>query len=1033
MKSSPFRNLAPAFIVFATAAIFFSVGQRAQSNAQLPQRVGHVNDFARVLAEAKRQELETLLGNLKLKTGIQFDVATVDTTGEQDIFDFSRQLATRWGVGTRTTTARSLLLVVSLTEKNSFTQFSRSAQRDLPDGVLGEISQQLRKALNSGQPAEGIEAAVGYFVSSLAQKKGVALDELKTRPAVAQSTAASSAGPDPAIAPPAATSAPDAVSVRSSGADRPRAIAGGPESNDADSEKVELTLTLPFEARVKALKEFLLAHPDSNAKSRAIELLVSARAAWGDELLRQGRNSNGVEQLMLAISEAPLDASEKLFSGVIAKIPLNLYLRGERAAADNAAQTIATRFAADPIKLLAVAGFYINIERGDEAIQFARQALAAAPDLAEAHESLGLALHISLRLDEAANEYKRALELNPNARIARRSLADLRRAFGKNEEALALYREQLKAEPADSNARAGLVMALLELGRTEEAKTELDSALQTNPRNVSLLAGAAYWFVAHNDSEQALTLGNRALEIEPRYTWLQIAVARALLAQRRPLEAERAIRFARLHGRFPTLDYELATTLVAAGLYEEAAEVLLQTFRFENNEIKTRLGGRTAAAAASFIELLAPERRASIFQFSAADSEANAKVLRDLLAFATVLNAGTDGGGINEANAAAAAKEFASGTDAARAYRELYAASRLLQKGIAFQTAYELAEAARDSVDAAMTVPALTVAVQADEYRDIRARAIAAGGTPDIPDAPRNILSNMLRGRIEEISGWSLFNQDKVDEAVDHLRRAVSVLPEGTPALKTSLWHLAAALERQGKNEEALGFYIRSYNAGDQDAVRRAVIEKLYRQVHGSLEGLDERIGAAPVASAPYMNVENQPTAAPTGNSTAPVSEAVPALSPEITASPAPEATPTATPENKPVEAHPSPVPAEPVPVPSPEASPDKPMAQPTPEAPAEVPAKPRETFVVSGLVIDANGSPLTNVVVVLISAQGTVLTTTTNESGSYSFTVAPSDHGYRLIPSRDGFVFAPSDKVLPSVNEDQKEVNFTGSRRPRN
>ena len=69
------------------------------------------------------------------------------------------------------------------------------------------------------------------------------------------------------------------------------------------------------------------------------------------------------------------------------------------------------------------------------------------------------------------------------------------------------------------------------------------------------------------------------------------------------------------------------------------------------------------------------------------------------------------------------------------------------------------------SADAGLTVPALTLAVQADEFRAIRARAIAAGGTPDIPEAPRNVLSNLLRGRIEDTSGWALFNQDKLDEA----------------------------------------------------------------------------------------------------------------------------------------------------------------------------------------------------------------------------------------------------------------------------
>jgi hypothetical protein len=66
-------------------------------------------------------------------------------------------------------------------------------------------------------------------------------------------------------------------------------------------------------------------------------------------------------------------------------------------------------------------------------------------------------------------------------------------------------------------------------------------------------------------------------------------------------------------------------------------------------------------------------------------------------------------------------------------------------------------------------------------------------------------------------------------------------------------------------------------------------------------------------------------------------------------------------------------------------------------------------------------------VVVVLISPQGAVLASTTDEQGNYSFTVAPSDHSYRIIPSKDGFTFDPVDKVLPNVGDDQKGQNFIG------
>ncbi len=1134
MKLSDPRKLQWVLLSCCSAALFLSLGvkQFAQTKQQIPAPTSHVNDFAGVVDEKTRQQLENILANMKLKTGIEFDVATVESTGGQDIFDFSRQLAMDWKIGARISAKKSLLLVVAVNEKTSFTQFSKSVQSDLPEGVLGEMGQRMRALVDAGQFSEAINAGVRHFVNSLGQKLAFSAEELDSAPA-----AASTASPPPTdqalgqLAP-SVTPAPFAstrVRILAARNDRVQPKTSQPSTSvddEDESEEVELTLTKPLEERVTTLKAFLENHPESRSRTRATELLVSAHAGLGDQRLKKGDSAGGIEQLMLAIAVAPVDASEKLFSGVISQIPLNLYLRGEPAAAMQAAEKVEAKFGNDPKRLVALSTFYISTEQGPEAARLATRAVQLAPDLAEAHQGLGRALHVSLRLEEAAAEYKRALELDPNSKAARRSLADLDRAFGKSEEALAIYRQQLEAEPTDKAARTGLILSLLDLGRIDEAKGELEKALQADPRNLNLLAGAAYWFAAHNDGDLALSLGSKAVEIEPRYTWAQVALARALVAQKKPLEAERALRFARQYGKFPTLDYELASVLAASGLYDEAAEILVQSFSLKDGQIETRLGGQAAARSVNFMDLLAPERRASIFQGVAADTEDNAKLLKALLTFTTLTNPETNGGTIDEERATAAATEFASGDDAARVFRQLYVAGRLLQRGVGFQTAYEIAEAARTSADGGLNVPAVTLAVQADEFRLIRARAIASGGTPDIPEAPRNILSNLLRGRIEDISGWALFNQDKLDGAVEHLQRAVAILPEGTPAAHTSLWHLGAALERQDKKTEALSYYIKSYNTGEPDPVRRAVIEQIYRKVNGSLDGLDERIGPASSLSAqatasnnpqdktsdataqPAPPPESAPSATPVLSGT-PVADSSPAPSTTASQPPSPESPvvtpattpspesslPSSTPEQSPSPApspavdippaatpqspeapssapqpstpEPSASPAPTSPTTSPEATPE-PSASPTPETPsaaaptestatptpepASTPAStpsldaspvekmdkpPRATVTITGRVKDAGGDALANVVVVLISPEGTVLASTTDTKGNYSFTVAPSSpssspHSYRIIPSRDSFTFEPVDKVLPVVNDDVKELDFVATPSPK-
>jgi hypothetical protein len=705
--------------------------------------------------------------------------------------------------------------------------------------------------------------------------------------------------------------------------------------------ELEALLKQPSAARVEGLRAFLKANPRSSLRARATEQLVSAHAALGDERLQAQDTKGGVELLKQAVALAPAEMSDKLYYEVVSQLPANLFLRGQHAAALELARGVEAKAGADAKRLLTLAAFYVSVEEADEAARVAKAAIALAPDLAAARQALGAAHRLALRLDEAAAEYARSVELDPRSVPARHSLADLRRATGKPEEALALYRELLAADANDRGARTGVVLALFDAGKREEAERELTAALAAEPRNLLLLTGAAYWYAAHGEKARALELAGQAVRLEPRFTWGQIALARALIANKLPLDAERALRFARQYGRFPTLDYELANALAAAGLYQEAFEELARSFTLKDGQLETQLAGRRPARAASFIELLAPERRASIFQANAADTEANARMIKSLLALHLALDAvaaaeTTAGSASNQTNAtaaAAAANDFTSGADEMRAFRQLYAASRLLRRGVALDTVLELTNAARANVEAAIDAPDATTATTADELRDARASAIAQGSTPDIPTLPRNAISNILRGRIEELTGMALLGQGKTAEAVVALRRAVSVLPERSLYWRTAQWRLGTALAASGGQErDALAAYIKSYNRDAPDAARRAVIESLYTKVNGSPAGLDAQIGPAPARLATVEAASASPAA---------TASASPAATPAPVETPAPAVnTPAvnATPEPSPSSATGVPV-ETPTPEPSPAATPATPLASPAPEPPVATPS----------------------------------------------------------------------------------------------
>jgi uncharacterized membrane protein YgcG/tetratricopeptide (TPR) repeat protein/flagellar motor switch/type III secretory pathway protein FliN len=1051
-----------------------------------PAPTNHINDFAGVIDSETKGRLESLLQRLKEKSNFELYVATVESTGTQEISAFSNQLARDWNIATQTAKSKSLLLVVSADSKTSFTRFSRTAQTALPDGVLGEISYRMKTPLSEGRFAEAVDSGVHVFASAVAEKIGFKVSELesnvatstsevasdspksvlvssKSRPrvvsdapkAVAEATPPADPEPTPTETPAAqptpSESPTESPKTEPTPAESPKTEPAPAESPKSEAvipptsekltpprtksattkvktpvvkktpeeikneeldeiDEVELTLTKPLAERAVKLKEFLDTHPDSKARPRAIELLISTHAALGDQKLKNGDTVGGIDQLLRAIDEADVNISDKLFSGVIAQIPTNLYMRGEKEAAFKAAQNVEQKFGSNPKRLLEVAGFYLGVERSGDTVRVGESAVKLAPDLAEAHRILAIGLHLSLRLDEAAAEYKKTLELDPTSKASRGSLADLYRASGKTEDALALYNEQLAADPKDRAARAGKVISLLELSRTDEANSALEAAFAADQRNLPLLAGTAYWFAAHENYPKAFELARRAISIEPRYTWAQVALSRAYLGLQSPLNAERAIRFARQYGKFPTLNYELANVLASMGLYDEAADALNESFTIKDDQIQTSLAGTIPAHESGFIELLAPERRASIYQPTSADNATNAKRLKALLAFSTAVTP-RDNEKINEAAAVDAAKEFAAGTDSMRTFRQIYAANRLLRNGIGATTALEFIAEARKASAEALKVPVLTLAVQAEEFRDMRASAISTGNVPDVAPAPPEVLANIYKGRLEDLEGWALFNQEKIPEAITHLKQASQILPIQTPAWRNALWHLGVALEQTGQKEQALEAYIKSYSGGRVESVRRSVIEKLYKQINGSLDGLDQRIGMV------VLDGDTTAPAAPT------VTDTTATTTPPPTATPEP--TPAETPKSE-TQAPEAPK-SEPTPSPTPAASePSQPTSE---ESLKNAASRLRSTIRITGRIVDSSQIGVANVTVVLISPSGAVLASTTDNDGYYSFKVAPSQKTYRVIPSKEGYGFAPIDRTLPTLFEDLKGIDFVGSK----
>ena len=660
-------------------------------------------------------------------------------------------------------------------------------------------------------------------------------------------------------------------------------------SADEKTELEKAAATENAEERIAALQKFIKDFPKSKEKTGALELIVSARAAIADEKLRAGEIESGVKLFNLAVREAPKPVPDKLFTEIVLQIPTNLFFRNQQSAAVEAAKTIEEKIEGNAKQTLALATFYLGTENAAEAKRLAEKALAIEPGSPAAYQTLGIAHRLNFQLEEAAAAYAKALELDIDSVVSQRSLAEMKRALGKTDEAIALYRAILAKNPSDVPAQTGLTLSLFGAEKRVEAEAEMQKSLEQAPNNLPLLVGAAYWYAAHEQGAKAVEFAEKAIAIEPRYTWAHIALARGLILERRPLEAERTLLSARQYGNFPTLDYEIASARFQAGFFREAADQLKKTFAVKSDSIETRLGGRVPAEAKNFTDLLSLERRAAIFEFAAADNAETAQKLKSLLDFSQKLDAAET----NETAVTEAADEFVKGDDKMKLHRQLYAANRLLEKRTAFPKVLELAKSAISELDSSFDVANPSAAVLADELYQSRTLAMTRGELVIVPNVQRQTLVNILRGRIEDISGWALFQENKSGEAVVRLKRAVSVLPEKSAWWRASLWHLGAALDADGKSNEALEAYIKSYtNNPEPDLAKRIIIEALYQKVNGNTEGLEQKIGAK---LQPENNLLNRQAEKADANAQTPVKENETSIPTTLANEAKPETTPEIT------------------------------------------------------------------------------------------------------------------------------------------
>jgi non-specific serine/threonine protein kinase len=158
----------------------------------------------------------------------------------------------------------------------------------------------------------------------------------------------------------------------------------------------------------------------------------------------------------------------------------------------------------------------------EAALEAGRRAVELAPDLAQAHVSLGLALSLTRDHAAAVREFEAALALDPRLFEAHYFYARDSFMQGDLEKAVRLYERASEVRPEDYQAPLLVGQIHADLGRPERAEAARRAGLEVAERRLALqpddvraLYMGANALVAMGECERGLEWAQRALTLDP--------------------------------------------------------------------------------------------------------------------------------------------------------------------------------------------------------------------------------------------------------------------------------------------------------------------------------------------------------------------------------------------------------------------------------------------------------------------------------------------------------------------------------------
>lgn len=167
------RRLLPRLIL--TLSILSTLTAAGYGQADLPMPRRYVEDYANVINESDERSLNGVLQELEQKTGAQYIVLTVLSTGGLPIEQFSIELAEKWKLGQKDKD-NGMLFVLAKNDRKWRFEVGYGLEGFVTDQYCGRVGRDvLVPYLRKGDFSRGIYQANLQVVQQIATEAGISL------------------------------------------------------------------------------------------------------------------------------------------------------------------------------------------------------------------------------------------------------------------------------------------------------------------------------------------------------------------------------------------------------------------------------------------------------------------------------------------------------------------------------------------------------------------------------------------------------------------------------------------------------------------------------------------------------------------------------------------------------------------------------------------------------------------------------------------------------------------------------------------